>query len=385
MPVNTAGRQLLLRMGFDERPTIKQTKAAKQGLTLVLLSYLFVSIIALVLLTTRMTRPLRALRYASRNIASGRYSDQLEVDSQITEVNELAVDLESMRRELVGMNASLRQEITEKEAADKRRELLEGKIRQAQKMETVGVLAGGIAHEFNNILVPIFLYTEQALDDLPAQSPLRAHLERVLKSSNRAKGLVQQILTFSHQSGQQAFTPVDIKHIVEEALELLRALIPSTVELHSELTADDCMVLADRNQIHQLMMNLCSNAYQSLDETGGSISIVLDRCSVDERFSQAHPHMRAGRYLKLSIRDTGHGIDRANIDRIFEPFYTTRAVGKGTGLGLSVVHGIAVSHNGDITVDSEPGKGTTFHVYLPEIQQAQRDINDADRQSTESR
>jgi signal transduction histidine kinase len=368
MPVDTGGRQLLLKMGFDERPTIEQIKTARQRLTMVLLLYLFVSTIALVLLSRRMTRPLRALQNASRNIAKGRHSDRLQVDSQLTEVRELTTDLESMRRELVGMNVSLRQEIAERKAVDERRELLEGKLRQAQKMETVGVLAGGIAHEFNNILVPIFLYTEQALDDLPAQSPVRAHLERVLKSSNRAKALVQQILTFSHQSGQQAFKPVDIKPIVEETLELLRALIPSTVELHAELAADACMVLADRNQIHQLIMNLGSNAYQSLDQAGGSISVRLDRCAVDQQFCEDHPNLRVGGYIRMSIEDSGHGIDRINIDRIFEPFYTTRAVGKGTGLGLSVVHGIAVSHSGDITVDSEPGKGTTFHVYLPEIQ-----------------
>jgi len=366
IPLDIPGRQLLLRMGFDEQPTIEQVKIARQRLTLVLLLYLLISIIALVLLSTRMTRPLRALQHASRNIAKGRHSDHLQVDSQIAEIGELARDLESMRSELVGMNVSLLQEIAEREAADKRREVLEAKLRQVQKLETVGVLAGGIAHEFNNILVPIFLYTEQAMCDLPADSPVHAQLERVLKSSNRAKSLVQQILTFSHQSGNPEHEPVDVRPIVEEALELLRALIPSTVELHHELAADDCIVLADRNQIHQLVMNLCSNAYQALEETGGSIAVVLDRCAVDERFCQDHPHLRVGGYVRLSIHDTGHGIDHSNLDRIFEPFYTTRAVGKGTGLGLSVVHGIAVSHSGDITVESKPGKGTTFRVYLPE-------------------
>ena len=360
------GRQVMLRMGFDELPTIEQVKTARQRLAVVLLLYLIVSIIALVLLSTRLTRPLRALQHASRNIAKGQHSDHLQVDSQLTEIRELARDLESMRSELVGMNASLTQEIAERETADKRREVLESKLRQVQKLETVGVLAGGIAHEFNNILLPIFLYTEQALHDLPAESPVHAQLERVLKSAERAKILVQQILTFSRQSGNPEHQPVDVRPIVEEALDLLRALIPSTVELRQDLASDGCVVLADRNQIHQLVMNLCSNAYQALDETGGSITVVLDRCTVDEQFCRDHPHLRVGGYVRLSICDTGHGIDRSNLDRIFEPFYTTRAVGKGTGLGLSVVHGIAVSHSGDITVESEPGKGTTFRVYLPE-------------------
>ncbi len=366
IPLDIPDRQVSLRMGFDELPTIEQVKLARQRLAIVLFLYLIVSIIALVFLSTRMTRPLRALQTASRNIAKGQHSDHLQVDSQITEIRELATDLESMRSELVGVNASLLQEIAEREAADKRREVLESKLRQVQKLETVGVLAGGIAHEFNNILVPIFLYTEQALHDLPAESPVHAQLDRVLKSSNRAKSLVQQILTFSHQSGNPEHEPVDVRPIVEEALELLRALIPSTVDLHQDLAAVDCIVLADRNQIHQLVMNLCSNAYQALDETGGSISVVLDRCAVDEQFCRDHPQLRAGGYVRLSIHDTGHGISRNSLDRIFEPFYTTRAVGKGTGLGLSVVHGIAVSHSGDITVESEPGKGTTFRVYLPE-------------------
>jgi len=368
IPLDIPGRQLLLRMGFDEQVTIEQVKTARQRLTVVLFLYLLISIIALVLMSTRMTRPLRALQHASRNIAMGQHHDHLQVDSQITEIRELATDLESMRAELVGVNASLLEEIAEREMMDNRRKVLEGKLRQVQKLETVGVLAGGIAHEFNNILVPIFLYTEQAMHDLPAESPVHAQLERVLKSSNRAKSLVQQILTFSHQSGNPEHEPVDVKPIVEEALELLRALIPSTVELHQELAADDCMVLADRNQIHQLVMNLCGNAYQALDETGGSITVVLNRCAVDEQFCGEHPQLRVGGYLRLSIHDTGHGIDRSSLHRIFEPFYTTRAVGKGTGLGLSVVHGIAVSHSGDITVESEPGQGTTFHVYLPEIQ-----------------
>jgi signal transduction histidine kinase len=363
------GRQVVLRMGFDELPTIEQIKSARQRLVVVLISYLIVSIIVLVLLSTRMIRPLRILQNASRQIAKGEYNEQLHVDSQITEINELARDLESMRGELVGINASLRQEIAEKKAADKRREELESELRQTQKLETVGVLAGGIAHEFNNILLPIFLYTEQAMHDLPAGSPVRKHLERVLKSAKRAKSLIQQILTFSRQAGKQEYKPVEVKFIVEEALELLRALIPSIVELRAVLVEDSCMVLADRNQIHQLVMNLCSNAYQALDDSGGSLTVTLDHFTVGKQFSRDLPNLRAGKYIRLSVQDTGHGIDAHHLERIFEPFYTTRTVGQGTGLGLSVAHGIAMSHKGEISVKSELAKGTTFYVYLPEIEQ----------------
>ena len=362
------GRQVVLRMGFDEQPTIEQIKLARQRLVVVLISYLIVSIIVLVLLSTRMIRPLRTLQHASRQIAKGEYNEQLHVDSQLTEINELARDLESMRGELVGINASLRQEIAEKKAADKRREELESELRQTQKLETVGVLAGGIAHEFNNILLPIFLYTEQAMHDLPAESPVRKHLERVLKSAKRAKSLIQQILTFSRQAGKQEYKPVEVKFIVEEALELLRALIPSIVELREVLVDDSCMVLADRNQIHQLVMNLCSNAYQALDDSGGSITVTLDHFTVGKQFPRDLPSLRVGKYIRLSVHDTGHGIDAHHLERIFEPFYTTRTVGQGTGLGLSVAHGIAMSHKGEISVKSELAKGTTFYVYLPEIE-----------------
>ena len=369
IPLDLTERQVILRMGFDEQPTTEQVEIARQRLVTVLISYLMVSIIVLIVLSTRMIRPLRMLQNASRQIAKGRYDEQLNVDSEVTEIKELATDLESMRCELVGINASLRQEIAEKEVADKKREELEGKLRQTQKLETVGVLAGGIAHEFNNILLPIFLYTEQAMCELPDESPVRDRLERVLKSSKRAKALIQQILTFSRQADEQAYEQVDVKPIVVEALELLRALIPSTVALHEELVDDTCMVLADRNQIHQLVMNLCSNAYKALDDGGGAITVVLDHFVVDPQFPRDRRHLRMGKYIRLSVQDTGHGIDQRHLDRIFEPFYTTRAVGQGTGLGLSVAHGIAVSHKGEITVESELGKGATFYVYLPEIEQ----------------
>ena len=362
-------QQVVLRMGFDESPTIEQVKIARQQLIIVLFSYLVVSIIILILLSTRMTRPLRILQQASRNIAKGQYTKQLKVDSQLSEIRELAIDLESMRCELVGINISLKQEIIEREVADKRRDELEIELRQTQKLETVGVLAGGIAHEFNNILQPIFLYIEQALQDLPAESPIHGYLKRALKSAKRAKSLVEQILTFSHQHIDQEYKQVDVKLIVEEALELLRALIPSTVELNHDLTDSACLVWADRNQIHQLVMNLCSNAYQALDDSAGSINVTLDHFTIGHQSLRECRQLHSGKYIKLSIDDTGHGIDSNHLERIFEPFYTTSNVGQGTGLGLSVAHGIVLSHKGCISVESEPGKGSTFYVYLPEIEQ----------------
>jgi len=209
------------------------------------------------------------------------------------------------------------------------------------------------------------------MDDLPEDSPIRAQLERVLKSSNRAKSLVQQILTFSRQSAKPQFKPVDMKPVVEESLELLRALIPSTVKLSRCLVDDECVVLADKNQIHQLVMNLCSNAYLALDDAGGAITVKLARYTTDGQILPGCPDLKPGKYIKLSVQDTGRRIDRSQLERVFEPFYTTRAVGKGTGLGLSVVHGIVVSHNGEITVESEHDNGTKFYVYLPEYEQGE--------------
>jgi signal transduction histidine kinase len=369
IPLIFSTGQVILRMGFDEQPTIEQVKIARQRLVVVLISYLIVSIIILVLLSTRMIRPLRILQHASRKIAKGQYDEQLHVESKLSEIRELSRDLESMRRELVGINVSLIQEIAEKEAADKRRKELESELRQAQKLETVGVLAGGLAHEINNILLPIFLYTEQAIHDSSPGSSVHRNLERVLKSAKRAKGLMQQILTFSRQTDKQDYKPVDVRVIVEEALELLRALMPSTVELRAVLVDDVCLVLGDRDLVHQLVMNLCSNAYKAFDGTGGSITVTLDRFTIDEQFPRDRRHLQVGKYIRLSVHDTGHGIDQSLLDRVFEPFYTTRTIGQGTGLGLPVAHGIAMSHKGSISVESELGKGTTFFVYLPEIEQ----------------
>jgi len=382
IPLDISKRRVILRMGFDEQPTIQQVKLARQRMGIVLASYLIVSIVILILLSSRMTRPLRILQHASRQIAQGQYNEQMQVDSQLTEINELATDLESMRCELVGINTSLMQEIAEKENVDKRREELESKLRQTQKLETVGVMAGGIAHEFNNILLPIFLYTKQVMYELPQDSPFHKHLKRVLKSAKRAKGLIQQILTFSRQEDQQEYQPVDIKLVVEEVLDFLRALIPSTFELYVDMTDGGCMAHADRDQIHQLLMNLCSNAYQALDESGGSITVSVDHITIAGHSSRNLRRLRNGKYIRISVQDTGHGIQKRYLDRIFEPFFTTRTVGKGTGLGLSVAHGIVMSHKGDISVKSEADKGTTFYVYLPEINQEYEGTEKHDQNSS---
>jgi two-component system cell cycle sensor histidine kinase/response regulator CckA len=306
---------------------------------------------------------------------TGQYDSQLKVDSKIVEINKLATDLEYMRRELVGVNTHLRQEIAERQTAEEHRNVLEARLK------TVGTLAGGMAHELNNILVPILLYTDMAMDDLPPGSVTRKYLERALKSTNSAKELVQNILIFSRQAGHEKLKNVNIKPIVEEALELLRALIPSTIELRQNINADPCVVFADPGQIHQMVMNLGSNAYQSISKNGGYLEVSLEPVVVAEQLAREYPRLHPGPYVKLTIRDNGHGIEPSDINNIFEPFYTTREVGEGIGLGLSVVHGIVVSYGGEIIVESEPGTGTVFYVYIPEVPRDQAHIEPAPAES----
>jgi signal transduction histidine kinase len=377
IPLNVPDRDVILRLGYDEQSTLEQIAIARQKILVVLALYLILSIVAVVILSMRLIRPLKALQRASRDIATGQYGNQLKVDSKIVEISKLAEDLEYMRGELVGVNTHLRQEIAERQAAEEGRKAIEARLQHTQRLETVGTLAGGMAHEFNNILVPIVLYTDMAMEDLPPDSPTHKQLGRVLKSAKSAKELVQHILTFSRQVGHEKCKYVNIKPVVEEALELLQALILSSTELHQNIGADSCIVFVDPNQIHQLVMNLCSNACHAISENGGYLEVNLEPVVVTRQFSREHPRLRPGRYVKLTVRDTGHGIDPADINNIFEPFYTTREVGEGTGLGLSVAHGIIVSYGGGIYVESEPGTGTAFYVYIPEKTRDQAHIESA--------
>ncbi len=250
-------------------------------------------------------------------------------------------------------------------------EKLRIRLRQAQKMEAVGALAGGIAHDFNNILYPIIGYSEMTLDDLPQDSQARSNLEQVLKASFRAKELVRQILSFTRQ-GDSERTAVSLQHIIRESLQFLRATLPSTVEVCQHIDNTCRPVLADPGQIHQVMMNLCINAYQSMSEKGGTLEVRLKETAFVPQDSLSYPDMKPGAYLELSISDTGHGMDSKLMERIFDPYFTTKEIGKGTGLGLSLVHGIVRSHKGHIAVYSEPDKGSVFHIYLPLIEDKAR-------------
>ena len=238
---------------------------------------------------------------------------------------------------------------------------------QVLKIQAIGTLAGGIAHDFNNILFPIVGYTELTMDEVPEDSIAHNNLEEILKAANRAKDLVQQILTFSRQSGQER-KPVKVQSVLQETLKLLRASIPASIEITSHIEENCHPVMGDATQIHQVIMNLCTNAYQAMQDKGGRLEVSLSEVYVGYDETIEKIGMQPGRHLKLLVIDEGCGMDAAVLDRIFEPYYTTKEQGKGTGLGLSVIHGIVKNHRGDIAVSSTPGKGTTFKVYLPVIE-----------------
>ncbi len=245
---------------------------------------------------------------------------------------------------------------------------IETQLQQAQKMEAIGNLAGGIAHDFNNILSPILGFTEMLQEDLPQNSPEQASISQILKATLRAKDLVHQILAFSRQSDQE-LKPVKFQSILKEALKLLRSSIPKTIDIQTEIDSDCGVVVADPTQLHQIIMNLATNAYHAMQDSGGILKVSLIQTEIESRlvvFSELLP----GKYALLKVIDTGIGIKNDMMSNIFDPYFTTKTKDKGTGLGLSVVQGIIRSCHGDIHIYSEYGKGTEIHVYLPIMKDA---------------
>jgi len=268
----------------------------------------------------------------------------------------------------IGFHGIVR-DISERLQAEEEKKKIETQLQQSQKMEAIGTLAGGIAHDFNNILSLIIGYTELAIGNLPKDSRARSNMNKLLKAGERAKDLVKQILTFSRHTEQEQ-KPVLIHPIIKEALKLLRSTLPTTIEIRQNISSAN-MVLADPTQIHQVIMNLCTNAYHAMNEKGGVLEVSLTDIELDSEFTTKHLNAYPGPYLRLTVSDTGHGIEKKIIDRVFEPYYTTKGKSGGTGLGLAVVHGIVKSHGGIITVYSKPDKGSTFNVFLPRFEGAE--------------
>lgn len=259
-------------------------------------------------------------------------------------------------------------DLTERKQAEENKVKFETQLRRSQKLKTIGTLAGGIAHDFNNILTPILGYTDLALLSVPPTDPLHQDLHRIRGGTHRAKDLVEQILLFSKQMEKER-KAIHLSAIILEALKLLRPSIPATIQIEKRIDPDCPKVLADESQMHQVVVNLCTNAWQAMENQNGTLTIELTRAVIDETTARLHPLLAESEHIRLSITDTGIGMDQDHVERIFEPFFTTKGTdNKGTGLGLPVIHEIVNSHGGNILVDSIPGKGTSVHVYLPGVQ-----------------
>jgi nitrogen-specific signal transduction histidine kinase len=250
--------------------------------------------------------------------------------------------------------------------AREERNELERQLYQAQKIEAVGTLAGGIAHDFNNILSAVIGHSELAILYLPKKTKARQNLKKILSSAYRARELVNLIQTISLESEAEP-KPVQIHMIVNEALKLLRASLPATIDIRPSIAVESDTVLCDPGHIHQVIMNLCTNALHAMRDRGGTLSIALNPKHIDSRMAEKYADLHPGPYVQLTVSDTGQGMNQSTIDRIFDPYFTTKEMDIGTGLGLAVVHGIVKSYGGKIQVFSEPGKGTTFEILLPRM------------------
>jgi signal transduction histidine kinase/CheY-like chemotaxis protein len=308
-----------------------------------------------IILRRRITVPIAQAVSATERISHGDFSVHLDTKRQ-DELGVLATAVNRMAAAMGERDAALTRQFTElKEAKQFQQE--------QQKRECIGTLAGGIAHDFNNILGAIIGYTDLALLREQGDKEWQSDLHEVHRAADRATSLVRQILTVSRKQ-QQEKSPVQISLIIKEALKLLRASIPTTITMRQEILSQ-ALVMADPTQIHQVIMNLCTNAYQAMLEQGGVMTVTLTEMTIEPAAKGNGTQLPPGRYVHLTVSDNGCGMDQETQCKIFDPYFTTKEQGKGTGLGLAVVHGIVESHQGRITVHSEPGLGATFHVYLP--------------------
>jgi signal transduction histidine kinase len=301
--------------------------------------------------------------YARRDYYMAR---KLEKEREL--VAQINVELESRVQdrtiELELKNQELLKEMDDRRRLELERLELERKFHQSQKMESLGVMAGGIAHDFNNILMSLMGNAELAKGKIELEHPLQKYLDRILKGSERARLLVQQILTFSRKKATERQV-VRLHGIIDEVLKMLRPATPANIIFDIDLLPEEPLLIADPTQIHQVIVNLCTNAIQAMETESGRMTIREEVAKTTGSPNDPLLSLPAGKYIVLTIQDTGHGLDATVLPRIFEPFFTTKEQGKGTGLGLAVVHGIVSAHNGAITVESTKGYGTTFQVYLP--------------------
>ena len=310
------------------------------------------------LVVKKMTYPLRELTRAVKRLGNEKEVPSISVSST-DEVGKLAAAFNSLTEKLA--------------KREKEKNLLEEQLRHAQKIEAVGTLAGGIAHDFNNILTIMMGYAELSLHGNPDANRLQTNMNEILGAGERARDLINQILTFSRQ-GEQQRKPIRLRPIVKEVIKMLRASLPTTIEIRHRIDGARATVMSDPTQIHQVLMNLCTNAGHAMRQNGGTLTIELTDIEMTSETTARQLGMKAGLFQRLTVSDTGEGMPPEIKNRIFEPFYTTKGPGQGTGMGLAVLHGIVKSHGGAIQVDSEPGSGTTFHVFLPALLHQVKDM-----------
>ncbi len=278
---------------------------------------------------------------------------------------EVELHLQLLQHENESKFACISLDISDRKKAEADKTELETQVRHAQRFESIGTMAGGIAHDFNNVLTPIMGFTELAMSETEASTNQYKNLEQVLVAAGRAKSLIEQIMIFSRR-GERAPKTLAVMPLLKETLKLLRPSLPTTINILQQFNASNDKVFADETQIHQVILNLCTNAWQAMEPGGGDLSIELENVELDAELQQRMPQLNiSSPYLCLTVRDTGPGIEEEIMDHIFDPFFTTKTMNEGTGLGLSVVQGIVKSHAGDILVQSEPGVGSVFSVYLP--------------------
>ena len=267
-------------------------------------------------------------------------------------------------QQFIQQKSELVREIEDRKRAEKERDKLESQLQRTERLQTIGTLAGGVAHNFNNLLTPMLGFADLALRQLEPDNPVRPNIEQIIQAADRAKALVREILTFS-RGGEEKRCLAQLHLVFKEALELIRASVPANIEIRENFDGGCGTVSCDALQMHQVLMSLCTNAFHAMHESGGILEVSLDSTEVDHELSWLRLNLNEGHYARLTVSDTGRGMDHATMEHIFEPFFTTKDAGEGSGLGLSVLHGIVLAHGGGVTVYSEPGIGTTFRIYLP--------------------
>ena len=321
-------------------------KSISIGIIFLIIGSLFIYILA-----KGITKPLNRLTQSVNILGKRGVVKKVPVETE-DEIGKLAMAFNDMSESL--------------KKREKEKHLLEEHLRHSQKMETIGTFAGGIAHDFNNILSVIICCAQLASNDLKSGS-LKSYLDKILKVGNRAKDLIKQILIFSRHAKQKR-KPVKIELIVKEVLEMMQTSLPATIEIHQNIKTGLVPILSDPIQIHSVLMNLCTNAAHAMQEKGGVLEVTLSDVDIDTRTAAQNLDLDPGRYQILTISDTGCGMDSFVIERIFDPFFSTKKHGEGTGMGLAMAHGVVKSCGGTIMVNSEVGKGTTFKVFFPTIE-----------------